>query len=280
MMGTETSSETRGQAKPTALVLRTAGTNCDRETVVALERAGARALRRHVREVIEEPAHLERCALLVLPGGFSYGDDVAAGRVFGLELRAHLQDALARFVERGGFVLGICNGFQVLCETGLLEGTFARASQRSVALYENESGRFECRWVTVEEQPCRVPWMRGGTRIPMPVAHAEGRFTVRDAATLERLSAGGQIALRYVSETPGPVRYPDCPNGSVGAIAGVCDPSGRIVGLMPHPERNVSPFHHPYWTRLAHRSEGEGLDFYRRLVAHAADAQTTTTATT
>ena len=152
---------TRSAGKPLALVLRTAGTNCDRETVAALERAGARPQRVHVRAVIEDPVQLERCALLVLPGGFSYGDDVAAGRVFGLELRAHLQDALLQFVERGGFILGICNGFQILCETGLLEGKLARSAKRSMTLYENESGRFECRWITVEEQACRVPWMRG-----------------------------------------------------------------------------------------------------------------------
>lgn len=264
------------QAGPAAIVLRTAGTNCERETVHALELAGAQVDLVHLHRVVADPSRLAGYRMLVLPGGFSYGDDVAAGRVFGLELRHHLADALRTFVAEGGFVLGVCNGFQVLCETGLLEQ--CPAAERTVTLYANASNRFECRWVTVESLDSCCPWLRAGERTPMPVAHAEGRFVVADDEALERLRGRGQIALRYTAPDGGPARYPDNPNGSVEAIAGICDPTGRVLGLMPHPERNVRPTHHPRWTALGARSEGEGLSFYRRMVELAAtNAETQTT---
>ena len=130
--------------------------------------------------------------------------------------------------------------------------------------------------MTLKSEPCACPWLEDGELIPMPAAHAEGRFVVRDAATLERLRARGQIALRYANDA-GEITsdYPDCPNGSVESIAGICDPSGRVLGLMPHPERNITPWHHPHWTRRAPRSEGEGLPFYRRMVEVAATTPTT-----
>jgi len=271
---------------PRALVLRTAGINCDGETVRALELAGARTDLVHLKRVLAEPARLDEFALLVIPGGFSYGDDVAAGRVFGLELRHGLTREIASFVERGGFVLGICNGFQVLVEAGLLEGCGARersavsrqhatapAAARDIALRENASNRFECRWVTIEAQDSVCPWLAAGELMPVPIAHGEGRFVARDAATIERLRANRQIAFRYVTADGSPAEsYPDNPNGSLEAIAGVCDPRGRVLGLMPHPERNITPWNHPHWTRRAPRSEGEGLAFYRRLVEAAAGA--------
>ena len=258
----------------TAMVMRTAGTNCDRETVLALEAAGAEVQLTHLQRVIEEPARLEDVQILVLAGGFSYGDDIAAGRVFGRELRHHLSRELRAFVDRGGLALGICNGFQILLEAGLLEapgGTGEQDGERDAALAANESGRFECRWVTLRVERCACPWLEQGDLIPSPVAHAEGRFVVRDDAALERLRSRGQIALRYALSS-GDVagEYPECPNGSVESIAGICDPSGRVLGLMPHPERNVTPWHHPHWTRLPERAEGEGLPFYRRMVEVAA----------
>jgi phosphoribosylformylglycinamidine synthase len=255
---------------PKAFVLRTAGTNCDGETVEALARAGARAELLHLERLVAEPARLDEAALVVLPGGFSYGDDVAAGRVFGLELRHLLHDALAAFVERGGFVLGVCNGFQVLVEAGLFEPAGA---PRTIALIGNASNRFECRWVTLRSEDSACPWLVASERWPVPVAHAEGRFVAADGGALERLAARRQIALRYVAperREGGPAHYPDNPNGSLDDIAGVCDPTGRVLGLMPHPERNVTPWNHPFWTRLPARDEGEGLAFFRRMVDAAA----------
>jgi phosphoribosylformylglycinamidine synthase subunit PurQ / glutaminase len=249
-----------------ALVLRTAGVNCDRETALALEQAGARASLVHLHRLVEEPARFDEFAILVLPGGFSYGDDIAAGRVLGHELRHFLGEALQRFVARGGIVLGVCNGFQALVDTGLLEGPGHGGPQRSLALSGNESGHFECRWITLKSEASRCPWLVAGELWPAPVAHGEGRLLFRDAATLERLKKQGQIALRYVARDGGSAAYPDVPNGSTEAIAGVCDASGRVLGLMPHPERNVTPWNHPRWPRLGQRSEGEGLAFYRRMV--------------
>lgn len=255
-----------------AIVLRTAGTNCEHETALALERAGARAELVHLNRLIAEPARLDEAAILVLPGGFSYGDDIAAGRVLGHELRTFLGAELATFVARGGFVLGVCNGFQALVDTGLLEGPGMGGPRRSIALSANESGHYECRWVTLRNEPSKCAWLEPGQLWPVPVAHGEGRLMFKDSATLERLARNGQIALRYVTAAGGPARYPELPNGSTDAIAGLCDVTGRVLGLMPHPERNLSPWNHPRWTRLGARSEGEGLGFYRRLVEAAASA--------
>ena len=253
-----------------AIVLRTAGINCDAETVRALELAGAQTQLVHLARVLEEPALLDDGSLLVLPGGFSYGDDVAAGRVFGFELRQGLARELRSFVARGGFVLGVCNGFQVLVDTGLLEDP---GSERTIALAGNQKARFECRWVHLRAERCAASWLRTGDRMPAPIAHGEGRLVVRDGSTLARLEARGQIALRYVEAGGSPARgYPSNPNGSAADIAGLCDATGRVLGLMPHPERNLTPWNHPHWTRRPARDEGEGLAFYRRLVEAAAFA--------
>ncbi len=254
-----------------ALLLRTAGTNCDRETQRALELAGAKVERVHVKRLIETPALLSSASLLVLPGGFSYGDDVAAGRLLGFELRQFLSTPLARFVEQGGHVLGVCNGFQVLVDSGLFEPAGA---ERSLALGPNESARFECRWVVLEPAKCQAKWLAALGPLPMPSAHGEGRFTVRDAQTLALLESSGRVALRY-AKAPGESEYPSSPNGSVGRIAGICDATGRVLGLMPHPERNITAWHLPDWTRRAPRREGEGLAFYRGLVTAAQAARPT-----
>ncbi len=258
--------------RPKALVLRGPGTNCEDETLRALRMGGADAdlLRSDV--AVREPGRLEGYGVLVFAGGFSYGDDLAAGRVWGASLRNHLGEALRSHVDRGGLILGVCNGFQVLVESGLFEPE-AAPNERSVALFANASNHYECRWVTLEAQESRCTWLKAGDRMPCPVAHGEGRFAVTDDAALERLRAAGQIALTYVSEDGGEVGYPANPNGAAGDVAGICDPTGRVLGLMPHPERNLDPWAHPTWTRLpASRSEGEGLAFYRALVESAMGA--------
>ena len=172
--------------------------------------------------------------------------------------------------------MGICNGFQVLAESGILDppaeatesDTLHSAQGRQIALHANASNRFECRWIELEAADTACVWLDEGQRIPCPAAHAEGRFVVRDDAVLERLKAKRQVALRYVVPTEGDP-YPANPNGAVDHIAGICDPSGRALGLMPHPERNVLPWNHPQWTRRGAREEGEGLAFFRQMV-HAA----------
>jgi phosphoribosylformylglycinamidine synthase len=254
---------------PRALVLRTAGTNCDRETCLALEQAGAQVDLVHVRELFRAPERLASAELCVVPGGFSYGDDVAAGRILGYEVRQHLSAAARDCVANGGFVLGVCNGFQVLVDTGLLQPA---GEDRLFSLTGNASGRFECRWVHVQVEDSACAWLAPldkGSVIPMPVAHAEGRLVVQDERALARLVERRQIALRYVTADGGAAAYPDNPNGSERDIAGLCDPTGRVLGLMPHPERNITPWQHPQWTRMPPRAEGQGLDFYRRIVAAA-----------
>jgi phosphoribosylformylglycinamidine synthase I len=251
---------------PLALVLRAAGTNCDEETVHALRTAGADARTLHLNGLSASPELLESAALLVIPGGFSYGDYVAAGRLFGHELRTRLGEAVGAFVEGGGRVLGICNGFQVLTELGLIDGLGTRPDERRIALTANRSNRFECRWVHLRNESSACDWLPAGEVWPVPVAHAEGRVALAEDADLARLEAAGQVALRYVTADGDHAGYPECPNGSVGEIAGLCDPTGRVLGLMPHPERNISPWQHPRWTRMEPREAGEGLEFFRGLV--------------
>lgn len=259
-----------------ALCLRAAGINCDGETVRALELAGAKVELTHVKKLLAAPARLDDVDLVVIPGGFSYGDDVAAGRVLGLELRHGLAAELARFVDRGGYVLGVCNGFQVLVESGLFEREPGSSTipTRSIALTDNASNRFECRWVRLRVERSNAAWLSAGETWPVPVAHGEGRFVTRDAAVLARLERNGQIALRYVDDDGAPtLRHPHNPNGSAGAVAGICDLTGRVLGLMPHPERNLTPWNHPTWTRdVAPKAKGEGVRFYAALVEAAASA--------
>jgi phosphoribosylformylglycinamidine synthase len=250
-----------------SLVLRTSGTNCELETARALDRAGAPADVASFRQLSSQLGSLAQYRILVFAGGFSHGDDLAAGRVWGSELRG-VRRELDAFVADGGLILGVCNGFQVLVESGLFQPERA-PQERSIALYANASNHYECRWVTLEAGPSQCGWLEAGWRFPVPVAHAEGRFTCLDDATFGELEAAGQLVLRYVTPEGGKPSYPENPNGSAGDVAGICDPSGRVVGLMPHPERNLDPWNHPEWTRLGERSEGEGLRFYQELVAAA-----------
>jgi len=251
---------------PKALVLRNAGINCDAETVRALEGAGATADLLHFNLLAKEPARFEDYQILVVPGGFSHGDDIAAGRIFATELLHAVSGELSAFVERGGLVLGICNGFQVLVETGLIDQTAGRRKDRQIALTDNASMRFECRWVHLRSEESACEFLTPGEVWPVPVAHAEGRLCVKDSTALEALRSNGQIALRYVTASGAKASYPECPNGAIEEIAGVCDPTGRVLGLMPHPERNLTPENHPLWTRLGKRTRGEGALFFERLV--------------
>ncbi|MFM8282081.1 MAG: phosphoribosylformylglycinamidine synthase I [Planctomycetaceae bacterium] len=245
---------------PRALVLRAPGTNCDHETVHAFERAGAIARRLHVGTLARRPAMLDDVQIVCIPGGFSYGDDIASGRIFAAEIRARLGDALRRFRDRGGLVLGICNGFQVLLQTGLLLGD--PADGRPLAsLAHNAGGRFVDRWVRLRLIPGRCAFLQGiGTDFDLPVAHGEGRFVTRSAADLARFEAAGQLVLRYAPDDDG---TPTNPNGSAADVAGVCDETGRVFGLMPHPERFVDATQHPAWNgRLDPDAVGAGLTLF------------------
>jgi phosphoribosylformylglycinamidine synthase len=249
---------------PRVLVLRAPGANCDAEAQFAFELAGATAERVHINCLREQPGLLKRYQILVIPGGFTYGDDVAAGKILANQLRHFLGDALRAFRDADKLILGICNGFQALLKAGLLivpdeEGPLA-------TLANNASGKFEDRWITLQAAPGHCPLLSGYERLHVPVAHGEGRLICREPWILQGLHQAGQVVLRYVAPNGGPVTYPDNPNGSQDDVAGLCDISGRVLGLMPHPERHVLPTQHPRWTRDGLAPEGDGLRLFRNAV--------------
>lgn len=243
-------------AIPSVLVLRAAGTNCEVETAYAFEHVGAKTTILHVNRLRENPALLRDHQVLAIPGGFSYGDDIASGRIFANELMTTLRDALLGFVNRGGYAIGICNGFQVLVKSGLLPSLDGKTEQQAT-LTDNTSGLYQDLWVRCVGSNTTCAWIADDAEVELPIAHAEGRF-VADAATLDRLEKAGQLCLRYSSDSN--------PNGSTRDIAGVCDPSGRVFGLMPHPERFLRWENHPRWTREARRAEGDGVRFFRTAI--------------
>lgn len=244
--------------KPKALVLRTAGINCEAETAYAFELVGADAEIKHINSLREQSNALKDYQFIAIPGGFSYGDDIASGRVFANELMSVMRDAFLEFVDRGGYIIGICNGFQVLTKSGLLPRTNGDAVQEAT-LTHNTSGLYTDRWVTLRGDPSVCAWIPDDEPIELPVAHAEGRFTA-DPDVLKRLRNNQQIAMRYIDDSNF--------NGSDDDIAGVCDPSGRVFGLMPHPERFLRWENHPQWTRLPRQREGAGVRLFRTALRH------------
>ncbi|EFO81761.1 phosphoribosylformylglycinamidine synthase I [Oscillochloris trichoides DG-6] len=253
---------------PNVLILRAPGINRDADAALACELAGATAERVHVNRVAEGAVRLRDYAMLIIPGGFSYGDHLGAGKLLAVDLAHRLGDQIRDFVADGRPVIGICNGFQVLVKAGVLPGD---AGAPSVTLTENCSARFECRWVHLQADPQSRCIFTRGIELPIeiPIAHGEGRIAVSDDAALERLRAGGQVALRYVAEDGGVVEYPANPNGSLDNIAGLCNPQGNVLGLMPHPENAVLPQQHPRWTREPWRIAGDGLALFQNAVAYA-----------
>ncbi|HEY4309636.1 MAG TPA: phosphoribosylformylglycinamidine synthase I [Pirellulales bacterium] len=258
-------------AQPRALILRAPGTNCDVETAHAFERAGAAPKTLHVNRSLENPRVLDEFQILCIPGGFSYGDDVAAGRIFGNQIRHHLGEQLHAFREQGKLVLGICNGFQVLLRSGILFDDLGTAEAPPATLDWNDSGKFEDRWVRLQVASGPCVFFQGITSMYLPVAHAEGKFVLRDQQVLKKLESRGQIVLRYATKNAPHVAtesYPENPNGSTVGIAGVCDATGRVCGFMPHPERHIDRTQHPRWTRGEGSDEGDGLRVFRNAVEY------------
>ncbi len=251
---------------PRVLVLRAPGSNCDGESAFAFERAGAAAEIVHLNRWLESPALADQYQILCVPGGFSYGDDVSAGRIFGNQLRHHLADSLAAFRDAGKLILGICNGFQVLIKSGLLDSD--DAAGQGATLTWNASGQFIDRWVHLAARGERCVFLAGIDSVELPIAHAEGQFRARDEATLDRLERNGQLVLRYVAGAGGDAALPYNPNGAQRDVAGICDVSGRVFGLMPHPERFIDRTQHPQWTRRPELTEGAGLAVFRNAVRY------------
>ena len=247
------------------LILRAPGTNCDVETTFAFQQAGAAVDLVHVNQLIHREKQLSSYQILVVPGGFTYGDDIAAGKVLANELRLKLGEDIARFIENGGLILGICNGFQVLVKAGILPEPSGGASSL-LTVVGNDSGKFECRWVHLSvnrESPCI--FTEGIDRLYLPIAHGEGKV-VADPEVLPQLN----VVVRYADEQ-GDIKagYPYNPNGSIGNIAGICDTTGRIFALMPHPERHIRPTQHPQWTRQKARDYGDGFQIFLNAVRWA-----------
>ncbi len=272
-------------ARPPILILHVAGTNRDREAAWACELAGGAPEIVHLNQLLAGERRLADYRMLLLPGGFSYGDDLGAGKLWAVALRYRLGDDLAAFIAAGRPVLGICNGFQALVKAGLLPGVGGReagagdweggagggALSQVFTLTRNDSARFECRWVYLAPQPNSPCIFTRGLAEPIacPVAHGEGKFVARDAGGLAALEAAGLVALRYTGPDAGPAPYPWNPNGSQNDIAGICNPQGNVLGLMPHPEDHIIPAQHPHY----HRGERgmTGLALFRNGVKHAAE---------
>jgi phosphoribosylformylglycinamidine synthase subunit PurQ / glutaminase len=260
---------------PRSLLIRTAGTNCEAELEYAWNRAGAATEILHVKRLIEKPETLREFQLLSFPGGFSYGDDLGAGRIHAIEIRERLIAPLREFVAAGKLIYGVCNGFQVLVKTGLLPGfDFLKSPEPpplDTTLTDNENGKFQDRWITLKVVSSLTPFLKEGAVFRVPIAHGEGKFLPKDDATLAKLRANRQVVLKYVAPDGSAAKgWPDNPNGSVDDIAGICDPTGHIFGLMPHPERHADKVQGPTWTREGGgEGDGEGLAVFRNAVEYA-----------
>jgi phosphoribosylformylglycinamidine synthase I len=249
--------------EPKALVLYGYGLNCDWETQFALNKAGAEAVRVHTSDLLARAAMLWDYHLLAVPGGFSWGDEHGAGVILALRLKLALGQALQEFVQAGRLVIAICNGFQILVNLGLLPNLPNRAGERLVALIPNDCGNFRDDWVHLKvnrDSPC--VFTKGLDVFELPIRHGEGKFHAAPE-TLATLQQNGQIALQYALPTGAPANgsFPENPNGSALDIAGICDATGRVFGLMPHPEAHISPLQHPAWTHDKETYRRQGLPY-------------------
>jgi phosphoribosylformylglycinamidine synthase I len=274
---------------PKVAVLFGFGINCDHETAAVFNLVGGAAERVHVNHFISGERSMEEFQILAVPGGFSFGDHLGSGRLMGNRMRFALRDQLHAFVAAGKPIIGICNGFQVLVKTGLLPGPNAPLPDfvQRASLTLNDSGRYEDRWVTLEfddNSPCI--WTKGMTRMDCPVRHGEGKFVMPSTTDFDALAAGHQLTVRYVDPatevgsgmTDEPLPFPLSPNGSMRNIAGVCDATGLVFGLMPHPEAVYAKWLHPDHTRNTAPGpeqsealgawEGEGLQMFRNAVEY------------
>ena len=247
--------------QPRVLLLRTAGTNCDRELAHAFSLVGAQVDALHINALLKDPAQLQSYQVLGLPGGFSYGDVISSGKILANQLIHHLRAALRTFVDEGKLVIGICNGFQILVKSGLLPGPMPQLAAEDwhpTTLTYNTQGRFEDRWTKLRCVSQKCAWIPAEPLVlDFPIAHGEGRFVTRDAAVMEALRANDQIAFEYVNaDGTRATAFPALPNGSQESIAGICDITGRVLGLMPHPERIVQAENHPLFTRGGGKADG------------------------
>ena len=264
-------------SKVKVIVLRTAGTNCDKETAFAFEEAGALCDLVHINQLTTDELRLSDYHILAIPGGFSYGDDIASGKILANELKFGIEDDVQKFIKDGKLIIGICNGFQILVKSGLLPNISGDFKTIEATLTLNDSAKFEDRWVylknvqrTAYSVQRKCVWTQNLPEIIyLPVAHGEGKFIPKDKSILEHLKKEGMIVFGYSDENGKTKDYPYNPNGSVENIAGICDQEGRIFGLMPHPERHISYLQHPRWTRSGYRGRGDGFALFKNGVEFA-----------
>jgi phosphoribosylformylglycinamidine synthase len=243
--------------KPKIIVLRTAGTNCDKETASAFKMAGGEPELVHINELVRDEKFLKDYQILAIPGGFTYGDDIASGKILANEIKYKLNKDLKNFINSGKLIIGICNGFQVLVKAGILPGINSGAMEATFSF--NDSGSFIDKWVYLrttndERRTTKCVWTENiKETIYLPIAHGEGKFIPKDKDVLNNLRKNAQIVFRYA----------DNPNGSIDDIAGICDTTGRVLGMMPHPERHVIGTQHPRWTREGLKEFGDGFAIFK-----------------
>jgi len=255
---------------PKVLVLTGYGINCDIETQHAFKIAGADAERVHLNDLIDGTRKLIDYHILIFPGGFSFGDDIASGKVLANKIKYNLGEDIQEFIEAGKLIIGICNGFQAMVKMGMLPAFGGDYSTQDVTLTFNDSGRFEDRWVYLKTNlNSKCVFTKDIDNIYLPVRHGEGKFSVKSPEVLARLKKGNQIVFRYVDREGRTGGYPVNPNGSVDDIAAICDETGRIFGMMPHPEAFQHKTNHPAWTREELQEEGAGIAIFRNAVEYA-----------
>ena len=255
--------------KPKALILQAHGSNRDPDVIEALTLAGADAAGIPLNELRVRKGLFAEFSLLVIPGGFSYADALGAGRLLALDLSSYFADEIAAFVDSGKPVIGICNGFQALVKSGILPGMGTQASPAATLTF-NQQGHFECRWVDIKPVSQNCIWTKDlGEDIACPIAHGEGNFQTTELFPLDSFMANDQIALTYVDRGGAPAcgKYPINPNGSILDIAGICNPRGNVLGLMPHPENHIHAWQHPRHTRGA--AQNSGLHLFENGVNYA-----------
>ncbi|AKJ65057.1 phosphoribosylformylglycinamidine synthase subunit PurQ [Kiritimatiella glycovorans] len=257
---------------PSVLIITGYGVNCEAESSLAWERAGARPVRVHLNDLLAAPGRIHDFGALMFIGGFSYGDHMSSGHAMAVRVGHHLRDELRRFVEDGHLILGVCNGFQVMAKMGLVPAADGELLNPSVTVMRNDCGHFQNYWVDLRfepDSPC--VFTRGLERMELPIRHGEGKVFTPDAAVLEGIEKAGCVPVRYADAEGRPAQdYPANPNGSLNAIAGLCDPTGRLFGLMPHPEAYLFPENHPRWDHRKGEGRfpeyGEGLKLFLNAV--------------
>ena len=264
--------------KPKVLVLKADGTNCDEELAFAFKIAGGDPKIVHVSELRNKTEQLKNYNILAIPGGFAYGDDIVSGKILAVELTSFFSEEVKKFIQRKDtLIIGICNGFQVLVRTGLLP--FGKMSRMQATLTNNDSGRFECRWINLRIEPnSKCVFLNNNSTmkqfnniVSYQVAHGEGKFFANNE-TIGAIEQSNLVVFRYVDANGKPTqKYPENPNGSLNAIAGITDTTGRILGLMPHPERFVRIEQHPNWRRMK-ITKPQGLPIFENMISYVKNA--------